>query len=315
MSDPRLRTIATTHGVFLRAEAVALGYSKRDFDRAYRSGAWVRVHHGCYTFPDIWAAAGDEERHRIRARAVLRTHGPGATLTHASALLELGADVWGYDLSKPHVTLTQSKPGGRPSSAHYHVGVLPEDHVELVEGVPRSTPARAAVEHAMVANLESGLVSVDWVLAQGLASQQDMLTVHEGLGQWPGSRTAALAIRLGRAGGKSVGETRARFLMYLAGLPMPELQYVVHDARGVLIGITDFAWPAYGVLGEFDGRVKYERYLREGDAAGDAVMREKLREDRLREETGWRVIRLTWADLYDVPRTVSRLRRVLLRAA
>ena len=47
----------------------------------------------------------------------------------------------------------------------------------------------------------------------------------------------------------------------------------------------------------------------------DAVLREKRREDEIRELTGWRVIRLTWADLQHPERTIRRLRSLLRSAA
>jgi hypothetical protein len=45
------------------------------------------------------------------------------------------------------------------------------------------------------------------------------------------------------------------------------------------------------------------------------VFREKVREDWLREVTGWRLVRLTWADLYQPQATASRIRRQFLAAA
>jgi hypothetical protein len=103
-----------------------------------------------------------------------------------------------------------------------------------------------------------------------------------------------------------------RFLFYRYGLPKPLLQYAVRDGSG-LIGNTDFGWPEHGVLGEFDGRVKYEKYLRPGETPADAVVREKLREDRMREATGYSFIRFTWADIYKPDETAERTRRALSR--
>ena len=59
---------------------------------------------------------------------------------------------------------------------------------------------------------------------------------------------------------------------------------------------------------EFDGREKYTRYLREGETVTDAVLREKRREDRVRELTGWICVRITWAELADPRRLAARIR-------
>jgi len=61
--------------------------------------------------------------------------------------------------------------------------------------------------------------------------------------------------------------------------------------------------------------VKYQKYLRPGEDAGDAVFREKRREDAIRRVTGWRVIRLSWADLAHPARTAAILLEALAMAA
>ena len=54
---------------------------------------------------------------------------------------------------------------------------------------------------------------------------------------------------------------------------------------------------------EFDGREKYTRYLRDGETVTDAVLREKRREERVRELTGWICVRIAWAELADPRRS------------
>ena len=62
---------------------------------------------------------------------------------------------------------------------------------------------------------------------------------------------------------------------------------------------------------EFDGRQKYVQFLREGESVTDAVLREKRREDMVCELTGWRCMRITWADLADPVRLAARIRAFL----
>jgi len=89
----------------------------------------------------------------------------------------------------------------------------------------------------------------------------------------------------------------------------------VYDAHGRLVGITDFAWPDHRLLGEFDGKEKYARFLRPGEQPGDAVFREKRREDELRRVTGWAMVRVVWADLYRRAETSARIRELMQHAA
>src|SRR3712207_8766182 len=54
-------------------------------------------------------------------------------------------------------------------------------------------------------------------------------------------------------------ESVLRWLLHEAGLPAPELQYVVRDDAGGVLGRADLAWPDQEVLVEFDGAVHRER--------------------------------------------------------
>ncbi len=66
---------------------------------------------------------------------------------------------------------------------------------------------------------------------------------------------------------------------------------------------------------EFDGREKYVKYLKEGESVVDAVLREKARESMIAELTGWRCIRITWADLQHPERTAARIIAFLRQAS
>lgn len=79
--------------------------------------------------------------------------------------------------------------------------------------------------------------------------------------------------------------------------------------------MTDWAWPEFGLLGEFDGRIKYGRLLKPGQDPGDVVFEEKRREDELREITGFSMIRLIWSDFANPALTAARVWRALRRAS
>ena len=137
-----------------------------------------------------------------------------------------------------------------------------------------------------------------------------MREVYEQMRGWPGTARLQVTLRLASRGAESVGESRTRHLFWAHRLPKPLLQFHVYDGHS-LAGITDFAWPEHKLLGEFDGRMKYGRYRRPGETPEDALWREKLREDRLRELTGWGMIRFIWADLGTPRTTAARVRKAL----
>lgn len=107
---------------------------------------------------------------------------------------------------------------------------------------------------------------------------------------------------------ESPGESWSRAVFQENGLAPPELQREFRLPSGRTARV-DFWWEEAGVVGEFDGLVKYH-----GDAgltgrsAEEEVIAEKLREDELRS-LGLRVIRWVWADLRDPARLIRLLRR------
>ena len=126
--------------------------------------------------------------------------------------------------------------------------------------------------------------------------RDDLLTIGGTFSRRPGSRTARVAVQLADGRSGSVGESLSRVLFYRHAVPRPELQHEVRLTDGTLVAVTDFYWEAHRHVGEFDGKVKYTELLREGETPGDAVFREKRREDAVRGcQLG--VTRWTYADL------------------
>ncbi|MEO5711444.1 MAG: hypothetical protein ABIQ59_16675 [Nocardioidaceae bacterium] len=310
----RLRAIATATGSFTRQDAFGTGCDDKSIRRALKARLWHRIRAGVYTFPDLWPDHPDE-RHRITGRAVARRFGDSVALSHTTAALAHGLDVWGADLGDVHVTRLDGGAGRTEAGVVHHEGMtLPADLVDLA-GHRVMGAIRAAVETASLVSTEAGVVVLDSLLRKTDAVPEELLAAHTLMESWPGMRRTGLAVRLADGRSESVGESRGRYLFYTQGLPAPELQYVVCDDTGRLLGTTDYAWPDHRLFGEFDGAIKYNRLLLPGEAPGDAVFREKRREDRLCEQLGWRMVRIVWADLYSPAATAARVRRLLLAAA
>lgn len=104
-----------------------------------------------------------------------------------------------------------------------------------------------------------------------------------------------------------MGESLSRVRIAEVGLPAPVLQFEVFDEHGVWIARVDFAWPESGVVGEFDGAVKYTGTP---EQVARAVLAEKRRQQAI-EDAGWRVVRWTWSDLADRGRFRTRIAAAL----
>ena len=310
----RLRVIADTAGYFTRGEAFSVGHDDRSINRSLRRQIWRRVRPGAYTFPDLWPDR-DEDVHRLTARAASRKFGDAVASSHTTAAIDHRLLVWDMDLSLVHMTRLDAGSGRTQAGVQHHEGLTVPGDVVRMEGRWVMNATRAAIETASLGSCEAGLVTLDSLLHLGKGRRETLDRTFAYMQHWPEMNHVGIVVPIADHRPESVGESRSRWLFYKQGLPSPELQYHVYDDNGRLIGIADFAWPKHKLLGEFDGKAKYGRLLRPGETPQDAVFREKRREDQLCEVTGWRMVRLIWADLYVPDATSARIRRLMRVAA
>jgi hypothetical protein len=305
-----LRAVAAQHGVVLRCEALALGWDDRDLRRACAGGVLHKVRHGCYVPAEVWRALDDRGRHLVLARAALRCGMGESVLSHVSGSIVHGMDLWDVDLSQVHLTARSGLAGRKRPDTAVHEGSLTVGEVLTKDRFPVTKPVRSALEAASLLDVERGLVVLDSGLHKGLFDKKELAATYEAMKRWPFMRQAQLAVQLADGRSASVGESRSRFLFWSQGIPLPQLQYEIWH-NGELLGITDFAWPEHGLLGEFDGKAKYLKHLRPGEKPEDALMREKLREDLIRRVTGYMFVRIVWAELGRPVHTARGVRELL----
>lgn len=307
--------LARQTGVVLRREAIEFGLTDRDLRYAVRHHRLVRIRQGAYTLPELWEGAFPEERHLIRCESVRRTLRGEVAFTHASALVIQGVAVWGVDLTKVHVTRLDGAVGRTEHGVVHHVGRFDRSTALQVGAFLTSHPAAAVIETSTLTGVEGGLVAADSALNKGLTTAADLRDCFVERMRWPNSRSTRLVVAMADGRAESPGETRMRVLCWTQHLPAPDLQIEIHDASGKAFARTDFGWERHGVLGEFDGRQKYGRLLKPGQKIEDVIIREKMREDKIREITGSRFIRYIWADLSTPAATAMRTRQLLRIAA
>lgn len=308
-----MEELASLHpnGLFLRREALAFGYKDRHLAASLAAGVLVRVRHGAYVSAHTWAAATAEARFRLRGQAVCLSHGHTVALSHTSGAAALGLRLWDVDFRRVHVTRLDRGSARCHRDVVYHADSWTPDDVYSIDEMLTMSPVRSALGTAGLHGVEQGIVVLDSLIDMDLATMEILHSTYEKIQGWPNTARLQITVRMIEPGAQSVGESRLRFLCFACHLPKPVLQFRVSDEFGQLIGITDFAWPEHKCLGEFDGKVKYGRLLKPGEEPGDVVFREKIREDRLREATGFGMVRLVWSDLAQQSLTGSRIRRNL----
>jgi len=307
----QLRVLVAHRGFFTRAEARDAGYDDKAIARAARTGLWHRFRRGYYSFGDVWSALSDVERHRVRSRAVLHSLGDAVALSHVSASVFHGVDIWGIPLDRVHVTRLDGGAGRVEGDVVHHEGLCVEKDVVEVGGDLVMRPERAAIEAVGRVDSEVALAHFDSVLHHGRCDADALQRQFDRMSRWPFTQHLHIAVRMSDGHSASIGESRGRSFCFRHRLPLPELQHDVYGQDGSLLGTCDWWWPEYDLLGEFDGELKYGRLLAPGQQPGDVVFAEKQREDLIREATGLRMIRVIWHD-YERPRLlVARMERML----
>lgn len=310
-----LRAICAKHGVFLRREALGLGYTDRVIARLVKGGVIQPVRHGAYVPTDIWLELDEGQQHYLRARAAYRTANTEVVLSHTSSLMHFQPEHWELPLDDVHLTRTDGRTGRKEAGVRQHQGLILPGDIEFEGELAFMSATRTALELTTLVDVQHALVPINWLLHNGHTTKELLNARYVEMILWPDTCRTELVLRLCDALIESAGETRTNYLLFAHGLPVPELQYKIRDEFGNVIAEVDFAWPELGVFLEFDGKVKYGRLLKPGESASDVVVREKRREERICELTGWLCIRITWADLEHPERTVARIRRTFARAA
>lgn len=309
--DIRLAALAEKqNGPFSRAQALSCGVTDDELGRQVRRRQLLRLRRGAYVAPELFDRADSVGRHVLMIRAVMLSLRERVVFSHASAAAVHGLALWDIDLTRVHVTRLDAGAGRDQAGVEHHLGEVDPAEVLRCDGIPVLPVARTVVECALTNRFESSVALADSAMHRGLVTRTELLSMLDRMRTWPGAVAAGRVVSFADSRSESVGESRARVLFAQQGLPAPVLQRELSDDHGERVGRVDFLFAAERTIVEFDGRMKYGR---DSAAAADAVVREKLREDLLRE-LGYEVVRITWADLAHPERTAARIRAAFARA-
>lgn len=284
---PDIRATIDVFGFVTRPQILDCGHDDRTIGAAVRAGVLVRVGPGLFVGPE-YHRLSPEQQHVRRAHAVASRFADRIVFSHQSAALLHGGATWGVDLVNVHATRSDTGRGRRQAGVVHHVGTLGDDEVTEVDGLLVTTPARTAWDLAASQPREQGVVAVDSLLNRGLVDDEALRNQCRRHAQWTRARHAKTTLSRTDAAADSAGESRGRLLMDEFHLPKPQLQVRIFDHRGVLVGVSDYGWPEFRHLAEFDGLLKY--------GSGLDLAREKAREDAIRR-LGWGMTRFVWSQL------------------
>jgi very-short-patch-repair endonuclease len=233
-------------------------------------------------FPDTYITAPDGSPDlTLRSHAAYRYVEGKGVLSGYSAAEILGASCGPWD-TPAEVTVPHRGQRGRPGLVVHRTSLYPGEITE-VKGVKVTSPLRTAYDLARRGDLVERVVAVDRLANVHRFNPDLLLHFSARFRRSRGNELVpnVLAHADRRAG--SPMETRLRMLIVQAGLPNPQVQWVVQDERTRTAVWLDLAWPDLMIGIEYEG---------EGHTEPDQVLRDVGRYTALVDK-GWRIYRYT----------------------
>ena len=261
------------------------------------------MRHGVYVRDAEVVDLSVEQKHVVAVRALVASSDRDLVLSHWSAAVLHDLDALNERLGAVHVTFPEAGSRGLERVSG-HVFALQDEEVVEVRGLLVTGVGRTVVDIASSGSFADGVVVADSALRAGVPREVLELAVDLA-GPRRAARKVAEVMAFANGDSGSAGESLSRVTMHAMGLH-PELQRRHSDHRG-FIGRSDFFFPEVEAAGEFDGRIKFldPRYAPSG--AGEALYREKVREDRMRAVTKG-FARWGWAEARDARKLAPVLR-------
>ena len=292
---------ASPHGIALVSDLRRLDVDSRPLQRAVVRGDVVRIHRGAYVSAEQWAGLDRHERYRKQVMAAGLASQGRPVLSHQSAAALWGIPIIGQWPSLVHVVTTVAAGTRRENGFHRHARQIDDSDVVEFDGVRMTSFARTLIDLARETSFASAVAGLDWSLRPPGPNARSRIRIEQlqeyfDTQEWTRNRRKVhRALEFASPLAETPGESLSRVVIHELGFPQPELQVRVEDRDG-LAGISDFGWDGIRLLGEFDGLIKYTRAMaRTGEPLEGIIVREKVREDRMRA-TGRGMTRWLWSD-------------------
>jgi len=290
MTTPTLDFISA---LITASDLRSAGEDSRAYRRDVERGRLVRVRRGVYLPNEIWAALDPRDRWVARMWAFQLTAERVYVFSHESAARLHGLPLLPDADKRLSIAVSQQEGARADGDLRRRPLQLAPKDIELVRGLLVTSVARTVVDLAGALSFPAGVIVADAGLRNGTTSRDDYEQASQAAALQRVSRKVRRVIDFADALADSPGESLSRAVIHEAGFPAPLLQQSFRDERG-LIGVVDFWWPDHRLIGEFDGRIKYQSGRFEG-TPDDRLWKEKLREDRLRAQHT-AIARWIWSD-------------------
>jgi hypothetical protein len=278
-------------GVFIGSHAIAEGVLTR---KQLRERSYRRLVQGVYADPSL------PLDHQLRCRGV------ALLLPERTAIGGYSAAAWhGAPFAGLNDPVTVVRPADiewkGPRGTKVHRTDLRETDVDDRNGVPVTSALRTAWDLATLESIGTAVAALDAMVRARSVELRDLQAMTaDAAGRWGVSRVRRV-VPLVDPRAASAPESRVRVACVLAGL-CPVLQYEVL-VDGLELHV-DLAFPEARLAVEYEGAYHFEETQIVRDDARYALL----------VAAGWRVLRLSSADLRDLDGVIRRIQHELARA-
>lgn len=287
-------------GVFTRAQARAGGWSAYQVRRRVGDGTWTAL-------PGRGLVVAGTTLDPITLAWATHLSAPGAVLSHLTA----GA-VHGFPLPGA-TTVGYARTGlvgeviapdrNRIRGVHRHVLALGPDECCRIGRLPVTTLRRTAVDCLGVLDRRAAVQLWAWLASRAVLTRSQLAEdVRTRFGR-SGTPNLLHVLALASTGAASAAELALHRLLRSAGITGWRANARVLDRTGRIIARVDVLFGRERVVIEVDGFAAH--------SGREAFVQDRRRQNAL-VNAGYRVLRLTWADLTDSPRqAIAAIRQAL----
>ena len=255
---------------------------------ALRSGAVTpyRLRSRCVAIhPDVYVPAGTDLTAVTRARAAWLWSRRRGIIAGQSASALYGAK-WVDPLRAVELLYQHRRP---PTGIRTWSDRLADDEIQLIGGMPATTPARTAFDLACRNPASKAVAAIDALVRATRLNVADAEALAESYKGHRNIRRARTALALVDAGAESPRETWLRLLLIEGGYPRPQTQIPVYGEYGELVAVLDMGWEDIKVAVEYEGdHHRTDRRQFNKDIA---------RYETVTTDLGWIVVRVTAEDV------------------
>ncbi len=251
MADPALPL------VFTRRDALAAGLTRHQVERRVNRGAWRTLRRGVHCLTEVYDAADARGRHEIEVRAVVLSRPDDVLISHLSAACLLG---WPRPLTGWGPATVTAAPGALARARRgvvVQAATLRAGDRTTREGLPVTSPARTLADVLRHVRAPEAVAVADHALRTARVTYEQVAAALAWQQTWPYAVRGVAALQLVDPRRETWIESYSFVGLHEQGVPLPEPQVEVLDARGRFVARLDGLWDD-ATAAEADGRVTYD---------------------------------------------------------